>query len=472
MKPSILDMDATLLAEKIRTQEISSLEAADTYIAHLQKINPQINCLVEDRFTQARKEAQTADELIKNGKTAGRLLGVPISMKESFDVAGMRTTGGLPYRKDIIEEKDAEVVARLKKEGAIILGKTNTPVLCFCQETDNKLYGRTNNPWDITRTVGGSSGGEGALIAAGGAAVGLGSDIGGSIRFPSHFNGVVGFKSGNRQVSQEGSFPPVINPLQEQMLGIGAMAKSVRDARMINEIIAYELPQPRSLESFTINILLDSLKYPASQATLNLLANVKKELSKDFNVIDEQPPGYNEAAVLWQIIMSINGAKEVAQLAFGPKPVQPLKEFLKEVFFNSSELHRNMTRVLVTARMMKPSLKTIKKVEQTIFQGNGRLADYLDKQLLIMPVYHTPAPPHGTVIREVFSPLMTFKRYMPFIAYANTWGLPALIVPAGEDESGLPIGIQIISKVGNEDAIFEMGEIIEQKFRGYKRKVL
>ncbi|NLB88016.1 MAG: amidase, partial [Syntrophomonadaceae bacterium] len=283
---------------------------------------------------------------------------------------------------------------------------------------------------------------------------------------------VVGFKSGNRQVSQEGSFPPVINPLQEQMLGIGAMAKSVRDARMINEIIAYEVPEPRALESFTINILLDSLQYPANPITLNILSEIKKVLAQDFNIIDEKPPGYNEAAPLWQIIMSINGAKEAAQLAFGPKPVKPLKEFLKEICFNSSELHRNMTRVLVTANMMKPSLKTLQKVERTIAEGNKQVADYLDKKLLIMPVYHRPAPPHGTVIREVFSPLMTFKRYMPFIAYANTWGLPALIVPVGEDNHGLPIGIQIVSKVGNEDAIFQIGEIIESKFRGYKRKVL
>ena len=127
-------------------------------------------------------------------------------MKESFHVEGMRTTGGLLNRKESIQDADAEVVRKLRNEGAIILGKTNTPALCFCQETDNKLYGRTNNPWDLTRTAGGSSGGEGVLIAIGGAAVGLGSDIGGSIRLPSHFNGVVGFKSGNSQVSSVGVF--------------------------------------------------------------------------------------------------------------------------------------------------------------------------------------------------------------------------------------------------------------------------
>ena len=176
---SILEMDATLLAEKIRNREISSLEATETYIEHLQKINPVLNCLVEERFEEARSEAQEADRKLQAGNAAGRLFGVPISMKDSFDVNGMRTTGGLVHRRDAIQDTDAEVVARLKKEGAIILGKTNTPVLCFYQETDSKLHGRCNNPWDVNRTPGGSSGGEGALIAAGGAAVGLGSDIGG-----------------------------------------------------------------------------------------------------------------------------------------------------------------------------------------------------------------------------------------------------------------------------------------------------
>ena len=171
-------------------------------------------------------------------------------MKESFDVAGMQTTGGLLARKGFVQEHDAEVVRKLKAEGAIIIGKTNTPELCFCQETDNKLYGRTNNPWNMERTAGGSSGGEGAAIAIGAAAAGLGSDIGGSIRFPSHFNGVIGFKSGKGQVSQAGSFPFVEDAWQQRMLGIGPMTKSVRDAKLIYSIIADHPMEKRDLNRF------------------------------------------------------------------------------------------------------------------------------------------------------------------------------------------------------------------------------
>lgn len=471
MTKNILDMDATEIAQKILQNEISSLEATNTYITYLEKINPTINCLVENRFEKAREEARKADENSKANSVKGRLFGVPISMKESFDVADMKTTGGLIYRRNIAKE-DSEVVARLRKEGAIILGKTNTPVLCYCQETDNKLYGRTNNPWDNTRTVGGSSGGEGAIIAAGGAAVGVGGDIGGSIRFPSHFNGVVGFKSGSNQVSPIGSLPPFNNPLQLHMLGFGGIAKSVRDARMINEIIAYEIPPPQELDNFTIIIPNNYLKYPVNKATKQAINKVQDYLKNDFKLVDEKPPYYEEAAPLWQIIMSINGASEAAKIAFGTNPIKPTKEYLKEILFNSSELHRNMTRVLVTAKMMKPSPSKLRKTEEIMIKGNKVIADYLDKKLLILPVYHTPAPVHGTVMKEVFSPLMTFKKYMPFIAYANTWGLPALIIPITEDEFGLPICLQIVSKIGNEDVIFKLGAILEQEFRGYKRAKL
>ncbi len=469
IEASFLDMDATTLAAKIASRELSSLEATNSYIEHLQKIQPQLNCLVEDRFEKARQEAKQADQKLASGTPEGRLFGVPISMKESFHVAGMRTTSGIPHRRDLIEEQDAEIVARLRSEGAIILGKTNTPVLCFCQETDNKLYGRSNNPWDLNRTTGGSSGGEAALVAAGGAAVGVGSDIGGSIRFPSHFNGVIGFRSGNRQVSQKGSFPSVEHPLQERMLGMGALAKSVQDARLINEIIAHSPPEPRALDSFSINIPFSTLQFPVDQPTSEALQAVRKFLREQFPLFDEQPPYYGESATIWEDVMSIDASRDMAEIAFGKEPIRPFREYFKEIFFKSSDLHRYFTWALIASKIVKPSTRKLQKIEQTIQEGDQKLTEYLDRRLLILPIYHTPAPLHGTVIRELFSLTMSGKRYIPFVAYANTWGLPALIIPITENDKGLPIAVQITSRVGNEDALFQLGEILEQKFRGYRR---
>lgn len=182
-KLQILKMDASSIATAIKKKQITSVEAVTVFIERIKEINPSINAVVEDRFSEALQEAHEADEQLQNNKSVGRLHGVPISIKECLHVKGMKTTGGLEHRQDLIYQEDAEVVDQLKQEGAIILGKTNTPALCFCQETDNKLYGRTNNPWDPTKTAGGSSGGEGALLAAGGAAVGIGSDVGGPFVF-------------------------------------------------------------------------------------------------------------------------------------------------------------------------------------------------------------------------------------------------------------------------------------------------
>lgn len=469
MEVAVLDLDASTLAEKIARKEISSLEATEQYISHLQKINPVINCLVEDRFELARAEAKKADEELQNGAPAGRLFGVPISVKESYDVAGMKTTGGLLYRKNYVAEEDAEVVSRLKSEGAIVLGKTNTPTLCFCQETDNKIYGRTNNPWNPERTVGGSSGGEAALIAAGGAAVGVGSDIGGSIRFPSHFNGVIGFKSGNGQVSGKGHFPYIEIPLQERMVGLGALAKSVRDARMINEIIAEVKPDKRNLNSFSLVIPHRQLYYPADPSTREALAKAGTVLQEHFVVLDEQPPGYQEAVNLWQLAMSIDGAKGVTEAAFGGQSPHLFREYLKEKLWHSSDLHHFLTWAIIAAKITAPRQTQIPKIEKAIAEGDLRVAEFFEERLLILPVYHRAAPVHGKVIQELFSLRMTFRRYLPFVAYANTWGLPALIVPVAEDQEGLPIALQIISQVGNEDAIFQTGKILEKAMRGYKR---
>ncbi|WAA12757.1 amidase [Fervidibacillus halotolerans] len=465
----ILDMDATTLAEKIKHKQISSQLAIRTYISRLKAIQPSLNCLTEERFDRALQEAKQVDEQIQKGIFEGKLFGVPISIKESFDVKGMKTTGGLVSRKNEIAKEDAEVVKRLKKEGAIILGKTNTPALCFCQETDNKLYGRTNNPWSLDRTAGGSSGGEGALIAAGGAAVGIGSDIGGSIRFPSHFNGTVGFKSGNRQVSQIGSFPYISIPQQERMLGIGAIAKSVRDAELIHSIIRDNPSPAKELSSFSAVIPINHLVYPVDEMTKAALEQVKKILSDDLVILDEEPPFFRESARLWQLIMSIDGGENNKEIAFEGKRKSPLLEFLKEQLFKSSEFHPYLSWALFGANFYRPNKREIEEINEKIDRGEKVVDSYLENRILILPVYHTTALPHGKLYWELFSIFKKFLTYIPFVAYANTWGLPSLTIPVSEDDSGLPIGIQIISAVGNEDAIFQLGKWVEANTRGYKR---
>ena len=465
---AVADMDATELAELIEKGTITSRKAVELYIEQLEKINPAVNCLVENRFEEALAEADEADRRIAANKAEGKLLGVPISMKEAFHVKGMQTTGGLLHRKGMVQSTDAEVVQRLKSEGAILLGKTNTPELCFCQETDNKLYGRTNNPWDLTRTAGGSSGGEAALIAAGGAAAGFGSDIGGSIRFPSHFNGVIGFKSGKGQVSSFGSYPKESHELQRRMLGIGPIVKSVRDARLIYNIAAKVPAEEKNLENFTINILPET-GYPLSLETAHFLDSIYASSKELFKMKPEVPPYFRETSAIWQEIMSIDGANGAAKEAFGSRPVRPYRTYLKEKATGKADLHRYLSWALIGASLFKPSEKRLKEIENIIVSGDEELEVYLENQILVFPVYHRAAPKHGEVYKEIFSIKKTYLSYMPYIAYANVWGLPALTVPVGKDGDGMPIAVQIISKNGNEDALFAFGEWLETNFPAYER---
>ncbi|HET7580173.1 MAG TPA: amidase [Bacillales bacterium] len=465
----LLDMDATEVAVLIKTGEISSSEATQKYIGHLRHVNPALNCLVEDRFEKTSLEARDVDREIKEGKANGKLSGVPISMKEAYHVADMKTTGGLMHRKDKVIYLDAAVVSKLKAEGAIILGKSNTPTLCFCQESENKLYGRTNNPWDRGRTAGGSSGGEGALIAAGGAAAGVGSDIGGSIRFPAHFNGVIGFKSGDRQVPQQGNFPYIEHPFQERMLGMGPMVKSIRDAKLIYNIIAKTPAPEKDMSDFTMTILPRILGFPLSDVTEALLLQIKETLGDEFRTQGAVPPFFNDVSLLWQEIMSIDGGAGVAKIAFGDRSASIFAEYSKEVITGKAELHRYLTWALIGAKLFRPSKKRVTQIGETLAYGDELLDKYLEKRILIFPVYHQAAPRHGKLYNEIFSVRKTFLRYMPYIAYANVWGLPALTVPVGIDEHGMPISVQLMSKNGNEDALFQLGSILEKQFRGYVR---
>ena len=466
----ILDDDATALADKIKTGQYSSLEVTSAYIEHLERANKSVNCVTADRYDIAKQEAIDADIKLQNNEPVGRLHGVPISIKDCFHVAGMATTGGLIHRKDNIEPRDAEAVALLRREGAIIIGKTNTPTLCFCQETDNKLYGRTNNPWDLSRSVGGSSGGEGALIALGGAAVGLGADIGGSIRFPSHNNGIVGFKSGDKQVSAVGNFPHVTIPEQDRMLGIGAMSKSVRDARLMNEILTAGKRKFVDLDAYELVMPYKQPNIPLDETTDQLMEQLRAKLAADYKVGSELPPLFEDCALIWQELMSIDGAKHIVKiLAEDGSKKYPLWEFVKEKVSRKSDLHSYMSWALIGARTFKPSEARLVEIRKLLAAGDQQIAQYFNNKILIIPVYHEAAQKHGKLYSEIFSINKTYKQYMPYIAYANVWGLPSLTMPIGTDEAGMPVGVQLICNIGNEEAIFQLGEWLEEEMYRYKR---
>jgi amidase len=190
--PELTVLSAVSMAEQVRQKKLSPVELVDAHLARIEKLNPKLNAYVQVDAEGARRQARAAEDAVTRNEGMGPLHGVPISIKSSIEVKGMRCEAGTKLRAGVVAAQDAPLVSRLRNAGAIILGNTNAPELLMAWETDNLLYGRTNNPWDVSRTPGGSSGGEAAAIAAGCSAGGVGSDGGGSIRVPAHFSGICG----------------------------------------------------------------------------------------------------------------------------------------------------------------------------------------------------------------------------------------------------------------------------------------
>lgn len=418
-------------------------------------------------------EAEACDRLIEQGKGAGRLFGVPISVKESFNVQGMKTTGGLLHRAEHVEHTDAEVVRKLKKEGAVILGKTNTSTVALTFESTNKLYGQTNNPWDVTKTAGGSSGGEAALIAGGGAAVGVGSDIAGSLRLPAHFNGVITLKGGDRQVSTDGHFPPPTYRLQENMFGVGALCKSVADAELIHAIIAREPPPAADPAQFHLIIPDPHPRHPVSPATKQAIGDVRHFFAETENVMAGYPDYFSKLPLIHLKILTIDGARDVFPLAFPQDRFPLVRTMARELIRKDTEYYYHFLKTMLLGKVGTKLFRTasdrlgpLKRKVAELKESANRL---LDQAVMVLPVFPTTAKPHGKLDKTLYSNRFVFPKLMPYTLFPNVLGLPALSVPVAEDDDGMPISIQIISRIGNEQALFHFGRQIEQAFRGYKR---
>ena len=236
MPPSPL-FSAREIAAQIRGKEISPVEVARIHLERIERLNPKLNAFVDYQSEAVLTQAREAERAVLRGDDLGPLHGVPLSIKSSIDVAGHRCEAGTRLLAGRIADEDAPLVARLRAAGAVILGVTNVPELLMAWETDNLLYGRTNNPWDLTRTAGGSSGGEAAAISAGLSAGGVGSDGGGSIREPAHFCGICGLKPTPGRIPSTGHFPKAGGPFA--LIGVvGPMARTIEDVRILFEAMA------------------------------------------------------------------------------------------------------------------------------------------------------------------------------------------------------------------------------------------
>lgn len=437
---------ALALAGAIRERRLTSQEVVSACLDRITQVNPSLNAVVQLRAEDAMRDAEAADALVARGDELPLLHGVPMTIKDSLDTSDMVSTGGVEGRASFVPDQDATVVRRLREAGAILLGKTNTPSLTLSFETDNEVYGRTSNPWNPDRTSGGSSGGAGAIIAAGGAPFDIGSDYGGSIRIPSHFNGIAGLKPTHGRVPRTGHVLP-FGGTHDSFQQIGPLARWVGDLWPLFEIIVGPdnidpaiVPMPMGhpsevdLATLRVGFHTDNGVVTPTPDTQAVVRTSAAELEGVVAMVEEaRPDGLDEfRSVVGPMMGADGGAQRRRLLSEYGNPTNPdaggglSGEALDLLFRDWYALRSRMTR----------------------FFG--------DYDVILCPVHARPAPPHGEMSgAEVYTS-----------AY-NMTGWPGAVVRAGTSDDGLPIGVQIVTAPAREDIAVAVAMVIEERLGGF-----
>ncbi|MCI0529719.1 MAG: amidase, partial [Nitrospira sp.] len=399
---------ATTLAQAIRTKKVSSEEVVQAHLQRIEAVNPKLNAIVRLTAEVALAQAREADAALAQGKLKGSLHGVPMTIKDSLDTAGVISTGGTQGRASFMSKQDATVVARLRAAGAILLGKTNLPELSLGYESDNLVYGRANNPYDLSRTPGGSSGGEAAIIAAGGSPFGLGADAGGSIRVPAHFCGIAGIKPTTDRVPRTGHFPP-FGGIRTALWQIGPMARFVEDLILILPIIAgvdwhdpmvvpMSLGDPGAvgLKSLRIAFHTNDGIVPPTAETVMVIRTAARVLADAGMVVEEaRPEGIEQSNELLLGVMGADGGagvRKILQMA-GTTEIYPL-------------LQRRL-------EMMPPSISAAELGDLMAKWDTFRstMISFMEKyDVIICPVCAYPALPHGVTLDADKFPGFSYTR--------------------------------------------------------------
>jgi amidase len=435
------------LAAAIRTGQITSEQAVRAYLDHIDLVNPRLNAVVQLRRDGAIAEARAADRVPPEKR--GALHGVPVTIKDSLDVAGIISTGGTQGRAKYIPPHDATVVARLRAAGAIVLGKTNTPDLTMSFETNNLVYGRTNNPFDVARTPGGSSGGAAAIVAAGGSPLDIGSDTGGSIRVPSHFCGIAGIKPTAGRVSRAGHIIDFAGPA-ESLTHIGPLARHVDDLAFALSIIA----GPDNIDPHLVDVpLRDYKKIPVRNlrvATFTKLGSL--EPSAETASAIERALKILEKAGCKHTAIEIPGADDIYAVYTGllwGDGGAGMARILARWGTTESPL---FDRIKAAANLSSGDYSA--QYEKFDNWRSSLLRIFADYDVLICPVNVGPAPFHGTFSR-------------PAAAYTQLFdltGWPSTVIRAGTSPEGLPLGIQCVAHPWREDISLAVAYHLESAF--------
>ena len=466
MNSEVLQFSATKMAAMIAAKELSPVDLVEAHLAQIERLNPKVNAFVDVRAAQALGEARAAEKAVMKSARVGPMHGIPISIKSCIDVAGMKCEAGSKLRANNVPKKDAVLVQRLKAAGAIVLGVTNTPEFLMAWETDNLLYGRTNNPWDLTRTAGGSSGGESAAVAACMSAGGVGSDGGGSVRVPAHYTGICALKPTPGRIPATGHFPSGAGPFA--WLGqVGPMARYVEDIHLMLAVMSGDdigdpvsVPVPlveadeRKLRGFCIGYFEDDGEHPVSAETRDAVGRAAKALEdQGFTVEPFRPDHLRRVHELWQDVFV-----RMTAMLFGPMlkgnehRISPLLADMRKL---QSELPPFTADSLLTSIMERDIVR------------EAVLRQMEHYPVWLLPVAPGPAFKHGEIgwTRENHS--ATFVDTFPYTQWFNLLGCPAMVVPVTQSDEGLPIGVQIVGRPWNEGTVLAVAAAVERKF-GYK----
>jgi Asp-tRNA(Asn)/Glu-tRNA(Gln) amidotransferase A subunit family amidase len=469
--PELCFLPAVSMAEQIRQKKLSPTELVEAHLTRIEQLNPKLNAFVQVDAEAARRQAHAAESAIARNESLGPLHGVPISIKSSIEVRGMRCEAGTKLRAGLIAAEDAPLVSRLRNAGAIILGTTNTPELLMAWETDNLLYGRTNNPWDLSRTPGGSSGGEAAAIAAGCSAGGVGSDGGGSIRVPAHFTGICGLKPTPGRIPATGHFPNSVGPFA--LIGVvGPMARTVADLQVLFEVmqgpddgdpsaapVPVRWPSRGDLKNLRIGYFEDDGRTPVTPETRAAVRTAAEALRRAGFVVELfRPEGLESARKLWWQFFGIAGGMLLGPLTKGRE--QDLSPLLKQFSSWVSDEPSHTGQTLLDAWIMRDVLR---------MQVFSQMREY---PILLCPVAAIPAFRHGERSWKIDGKTVQYLDAWSYTEWFNLLGTPAAAIPFGQSNEGLPIGVQIVARPWQEELVLSVAAELEAQAGGMNRPTL
>ena len=455
-------LSASELARRVAAGDVTARDLVEESIERVRLVNPRINALVADRFDAARAEADAADEAVRRGAELGPFHGVPCTIKETFALTGMPNTAGLVSRIGQPATTDAPTVARVRAAGAIPIGVTNVSELAMWFESDNKVYGRTNNPYDQRHIVGGSSGGEGAAVGAGFAPVGIGSDIGGSIRMPAFFNGVFGHKPSAGLVTNAGQFPLDDDPRMLRYQCTGPLCRRAEDLLPLLRVLSDDKVGPDDVDLSALDVVSIATNgainpSPELVAAQRRAVASLRELGARVRVASL--PMLKRSFDIWGAMLSAARSVPFRTLLAGGGEFSTPRELGRLVTGTSPHTLPALGLAmlerwpdLLPARGRKyAALGASLREELTSLVG--------EHGVLFYPSYPTVAPRHRQPLRTPFA--------FAYTAILNVAELPATQVPLGLDPSGLPLGVQVAAAHGNDHLTIAVARHLEQVFGGW-----